>query len=251
MILPFNIYSFPEVGPNSFGANRKHDIHTGIDLFCAERQPIYAMEDGIVVNILPFTGPKADSPWWNDTNAVMVEGKSGVILYGELTPNPKLKIGDSIKQRTLIGRIVKVLKKDKKLPASMLHLELYVPGTTEPVWWHHNQEQPKELLNPNSLMTAALNEIKKDVTYFNEMIGPIIRNENSLVYLPEDDIFVKNIYYDVCLDYKKSTAYQTKVKYIITIRGKKNENDNFILNLLHITIRHPNWKIAEESENHE
>lgn len=44
-----------------FGAKRKFDMHTGIDLYCTEQTPVYAIEDGIVIGVENFTGPNADS----------------------------------------------------------------------------------------------------------------------------------------------------------------------------------------------
>lgn len=73
--------------PGAFGVSRKHDVHTGVDLYASESTPVYAIEDGKIVEILEFTGEGADppSPWWNRTQAVLVEGRSGVILYGEVS----------------------------------------------------------------------------------------------------------------------------------------------------------------------
>lgn len=106
-----------------FGAVRKYDIHTGIDLYCEEGSIVSALEDGIVVAVEDFTGTKANSPWWNDTKAVLVEGKSGVICYGEI--EPCVNVGDLIWAGDTIG---KVLKKNKGRPTTMLHLELYEKG---------------------------------------------------------------------------------------------------------------------------
>lgn len=133
-----------------FGAIREHDIHTGVDLFAPEGTIVHAIEPGMVVAVVPFTGIAAESPWWLDTQAVMVEGASGVILYGEVTPFRE--VGDFVFGGTTIGTVKRVLKKDKGKPVSMLHLECYVPGTTEPVWWKLNEPQPKELLDPTFLV---------------------------------------------------------------------------------------------------
>lgn len=134
-----------------FGAVRKHDIHTGIDLYCHQYDDVFAIEDGIVINICPFTGEKAGSVWWNETDAILIKGKSGVILYGEL--QPLVKVGVNIKEGDLIGKILRVFKKDKGLPMDMLHLELYDSeyiGDGE--IWNINQEMPKLLKDPNILI---------------------------------------------------------------------------------------------------
>jgi hypothetical protein len=42
--------------PGAFAARRRHDVHTGVDLYCSEGEPVLAVEDGDVVNVEPFTG---------------------------------------------------------------------------------------------------------------------------------------------------------------------------------------------------
>lgn len=137
--------------PGSFGAIRKHDIHTGIDLYAPEGTNVYAVEDGIVVNVEAFTGPNVGSPWWNETHAILIEGRSGVILYGEM--EPLVKNGECVNSGDLIGKVKTVLRKDKGNPMSMLHFELYKHGTKESVWWH--TEKPDCLMNPTDLLLST------------------------------------------------------------------------------------------------
>ena len=134
---------------NRFGAYRKHDVHTGIDLFCEPGTPVYAIEKGVITNISWFTGVAVDMPWWNDTKALAVEGKTGVFNYGEIEPLSTLKKGDKVKEGDLLGHVVTVLKVDKGLPMTMLHLELYAKGHRGD-WaiWNLNYAAPKKLLNP-------------------------------------------------------------------------------------------------------
>jgi murein DD-endopeptidase MepM/ murein hydrolase activator NlpD len=136
--------------PGSFGAIRKYDIHTGIDLYCEPEQEVVAVEDGEIVSIENFTGELANppSPWWNDTRAVLVEGKSGVVVYGEIKPLEAITVGQKIQQGQVIGNVIPVLKKDKGTSMTMLHIELYKPGTRETVVWHLGEEQPENLLSP-------------------------------------------------------------------------------------------------------
>lgn len=137
----------------AFGAIRTHDIHSGVDLYCELGDPVFAMEGGIVVAVEAFTGPHADSPWWNDTWAVLIEGASGVFCYGELVPSWWIVPGVNVVHGELIGNITPVLKKDKGVnPPNMLHLELYKPGTKKSVWWRHGEEQPEELLDPTEIL---------------------------------------------------------------------------------------------------
>lgn len=156
--------------PGSFGARRKHDVHTGIDLYAPFGQPVIAIEDGIVVAIEPlFTGgedtPKDSegSPIWLPTSAVLVEGASGVIAYGEIEPDVSIRTGVSLTQGDLIGTVLQVLKPKKdgvlyKNPANsptMLHLELYTHGSRKTVYWHLKESQPETLLDPTPLLTNS------------------------------------------------------------------------------------------------
>jgi murein DD-endopeptidase MepM/ murein hydrolase activator NlpD len=157
--------------PGAFGAVRKFDIHTGVDLYCDEGTPVYAVEDGEVIAIEEFTGPNAESPWWHETLAVLVKGESGVVGYGEVSIGfvptienpPFIKVGELVKRGDLIGWTKQVLKKDKGKPMCMLHLELYLPKTTETVWWRKEGEKanwwkdtkPPCLLDPTEKLLAA------------------------------------------------------------------------------------------------
>lgn len=140
-----------------FGAVRKHDIHTGIDLYCKDGEEVYAIEEGVVVKYDWFTGMRASppSPWWNNTSAIAIKGKAGVIVYGELTAFEEIyRVGTSIREGKLIGRVVQVLKEDKKkVPStSMLHLELY--KEYEGFWheWKLFTYKPENLLDPTPLL---------------------------------------------------------------------------------------------------
>lgn len=143
----------------AFGFVRKHDIHTGVDLYCENESPVYAIECGEVVGIIEFTGPKAESPWWNETRAILIEGASGVFVYGELIEREGLKVGDNIECGDIIGKVVTVLKHDKGKPMTMLHLELYEHKTRDVVWWNLDKPKPVSLLDP----TKILLEIKKKI----------------------------------------------------------------------------------------
>jgi murein DD-endopeptidase MepM/ murein hydrolase activator NlpD len=138
--------------PGAFGAIRKFDIHTGVDLYCTEGTLVYAVEDGTVVQYGPFTGPKVGSPWWLDTDFIMIEGSSGVVCYGEIELREDLKIGSRINAGDIIGTVKRVLINDKGFPTTMLHLELYKQGTRVPVVWSHFEEKPECLLDPTYLL---------------------------------------------------------------------------------------------------
>ena len=99
----------------AFGVRRKFDVHTGVDLYCENGDEVISIEDGIVVAVEPFTGEIAGFPWWNNTYAVAVLGKSGVINYGEIIP--ECKVNDIVKEGDTIGYVTPVLKiKERFLP---------------------------------------------------------------------------------------------------------------------------------------
>jgi len=140
--------------PGAFGVERQHHFHEGVDLYCASGTPVKAVEAGTVVAIIPFTGPKAGSDWWHDTDAVLVEGASGVVLYGEITPGG-IKVGDAVERGAVLGHVVQVLKTDKGRPMSMLHLEFHAAGTRDAYEWTAETGKPPSLRDPTPFLKAA------------------------------------------------------------------------------------------------
>ena len=154
-----------------FGTQRKNDLHTGVDLYCEMGTRVTACEDGIVVAINWFTGSNAPlddgtpSDWWNDTKAILVEGESGVIVYGEVDPaHIIVSVGDKIKAGDVIGVVnVPVLKSFKGRPMVMLHIELLTQGSLNSPWWMEAESKPEFLLDP----TPKLRECAPDGPVFN------------------------------------------------------------------------------------
>ena len=142
----------------AFGVIRKHDMHTGVDLYCNEGDEVRAMCDGQIVAIEWFTGPSVQMPWWNDTQAIAIRSNFGTINYGEVKANSDFKVGDNIKAGDLIGWVTPVLKKDKgKVPStSMLHVELYTEYMGDWALWEVGKPQPSNLLDPTPLLQSAL-----------------------------------------------------------------------------------------------
>lgn len=139
--------------PGRFAAVRKHDVHTGVDLYALVGSQVVAVEDGIVVAIENFTGPAAGSPWWLDTKAVLVEGSSGVVCYGEV--DPSVRVDELVRRGSLVGRVLEVLRRDKGRPRSMLHVELYEVGVRTTVVWALGQERPAGLLDPTEFLESS------------------------------------------------------------------------------------------------
>lgn len=146
---PYGVTGVPTPGhPGSFGYVRKNHVHEGIDLYCQDGTPVRTVEAGKIVARFPFTGPLAGSPWWLDTECIMVEGASGVVLYGEITPLWYLKVGQTVSAHEHIGNVTRVLAKDKGRPMSMLHLELHARGATFGPAWDIDQPAPVTLRDP-------------------------------------------------------------------------------------------------------
>jgi hypothetical protein len=157
--------------PGSFGFVRRNHVHEGVDLYCQDGTLVTAVEPGIVVAILPFTGEDAMSinprtgeleklDWWHDTAVVMVEGASGVVAYGEITPD--CRVGVVLQAGDVVGRVKKVLKKDKGRPMAMLHLELHKRGTIVPTCWYQENGQPSSLMDPTPYL-VQLGEVMSEV----------------------------------------------------------------------------------------
>lgn len=151
--------------PGAFGVVRTKHVHEGVDLYCPTGTLVSCVEDGIVVAILPFTGSQAYAVnpatgsveslhWWHDTDVVLVEGATGVVAYGEITP--LCKVGDELIAGEVLGSVLRVLKKDKGRPMSMLHIELHVSGTREPTCWYQENGRPSSLLDPTPYLLACM-----------------------------------------------------------------------------------------------
>ncbi|BDR25629.1 peptidase M23 [Pseudomonas phage vB_Pa-PAC2] len=146
--------------PGGFAYQRKNHIHEGVDLYCKNKEPVFTMLSGKVVNIIKdFTGPGCGTPWWNKTSALVVEDVFGVWVYGEILVGNWINIGDTVPAGTCIGRVEQVLKKNKGRPMSMLHVERYTKGTTNSIGlWQLNTSRPENLLDPTPLLRRIINE---------------------------------------------------------------------------------------------
>ena len=147
--------------PGQFGTERKHDIHTGVDLYLQKGYTgdVTPFEHGEVVGMGQYTGEAVGCGWWHDTHYVSVKGKSGVIAYGEIEPDKGLKIGDLVKCETVIGEVIQVLKHPPRIEVfghsmKMLHVELLIEAKDtriEPISdaWEKGGERPRHLKDPN------------------------------------------------------------------------------------------------------
>lgn len=150
---------FPDA-PGQFGAVRRYDVHTGVDLYCAPGTEVIAMEPGRVVGVEPFTGAWVShdpSPWWNDTAAILVQGASGMVVYGEVSPEKiQVRVWETVTAGQGLGWVdVPVLRRSKGRPTVMLHLELYTSlaeNGEHLVWWRRGEPCPTRLRDPTFLL---------------------------------------------------------------------------------------------------
>ena len=145
-----------EAHVGAFGVRRKHDVHKGVDLYAEDGTKVYPVEDGEIVDICPFTGEIAGFPWWENTYGVYVKGKSGIVVYGEITPVGEIRIGSTINKDVCLGTVTRVLKKDKGRPTSMLHLELHDKNHLHTDTWEVGMPQPEGLLDPTRYLIRSL-----------------------------------------------------------------------------------------------
>ena len=145
--------------PGAFGAIRKFDIHEGVDIYTHDGAEVHAVEDGVVTAIYEFTGKKADCDWWNETWCIKVEGKSGVVTYGELKQPSIVNVGDKVQAGKVIGHVTPVLRPEKYRPdirnhsVAMLHVELR-KETCHLDGWKLDGERDKRLLDPTPYLKS-------------------------------------------------------------------------------------------------
>ena len=149
--LPVYMWSLPigKYHPAGFGYSKNHNVHTGIDLYVPDNIPVMSVEAGNVVAIFKFTGSGTPYPSLLPTEAIMIEGATGVVLYGEVEVKKDIQIGQLIEAGSKIANI-----KCAILDQPMLHLELYKHGTKTPCIWKQGTSQPKSLLDPTSYLLS-------------------------------------------------------------------------------------------------
>lgn len=149
--LPVYMWSLPigKYHPAGFGYSKNHNVHAGVDLYVPDNIPVMSVETGTVVNIFQFTGPGTPYSSLFQTEAIMIEGATGVVLYGEVEVKKDIQIGQLIEAGSKIANI-KCAIQDQP----MLHLELYKHGTKTPCVWKQGNSQPKSLLDPTSYLLS-------------------------------------------------------------------------------------------------
>lgn len=155
--LPNNVpWEIPSNGHvDAFATEGRFTISTGIDLYCPPGSLVHAVEDGTVLRIEKFTGPKTDSEWFFPTESILIRGPSGVVSYGEIRPDKGIVPGIKVKKGQRIATVLQVRK---------LHIEMYDYDETtysQPsekstaAWWYRDQPQPMFLRNPTKKLRQA------------------------------------------------------------------------------------------------
>lgn len=140
----------------AFGVSRRNHVHEGVDLYGVVGDSVLAMEPGVVIATLPFTGVLAGSMWWDETSCILVRGASGCLNYGELTVAAGLTEGSVVAAGQVLGHLAQVLLEDKGRPMTMLHLERYCMSASAPVKeWPLEAPQPPTLCDPTTLLLQA------------------------------------------------------------------------------------------------
>lgn len=204
----------------AFGHQRRHDTHTGIDLYCPDGTPVISMGDGEVIFVKPFTGQIIDLPWWEDTYSVCVLHEFGYVIYGEIY-EPSLKQGDLVKEGDILSTVKRVLKTDKGRPRSMLHLELH---TIEDVFWGEwklGTDIPNGLLNPSDLLLRIAGKIQcgKCGTYY---------DDNEMVPRGENDLLSDKVCIHCEDEYRREVALDTAyLDYLIETCGEEETYEDW------------------------
>lgn len=149
-----------------FGAPRQGNRkHAGVDLYCRYLDPVLAVEDGQIVNFFWF---------FSGTYALLVDHGSFVVNYGEVDQFSLTQLGlysplTRTKPRSQGGvfvstgqtgstvkagqRIAYVGRNDSHKRSSMLHFEMYSPGTIYTIQWKPaTVNPPANILDPTEYL---------------------------------------------------------------------------------------------------
>lgn len=158
----------------SFWENRGDRYHCGIDIFAPENSPVYAIQNGKVIDIGIFTSPETND-FWNKTYYITIKTQQNInVKYAQLC-DVSVRIGDFINAGQLIGKVALVIDKNKishNTPQyvremvtngqiTSLHLEAYIAPISEvkPYMGGNflGEVKPYSLMDP----TVFLNGVRK------------------------------------------------------------------------------------------
>ena len=145
--------------PSGFASKKKYGYHTGVDIICNVNDIVTSVEDGIVTSITNFSRDYTNKkPWINMTKVILVEGESGLIVYGNIKPKKGLRVGDLLDIGDEIGKVMPVYKKHNKTTTAKckLKIEWYKPGTIKRLSWRYDGYKPSSLLDPTPMLISLL-----------------------------------------------------------------------------------------------
>ena len=138
-------------GMRRFGAGRSGGRkHAGCDLYAPLETPIFAMDDGVVVQDLYH--------FYLGTFALEIQHPGFLARYGEITSRVPdgLRRGSEVRRGQLLGFVGRLTGLD----LTMLHLEMYAGSASGPLTVRGNKpfQRRADLLDPTPVLDAALDE---------------------------------------------------------------------------------------------
>ena len=138
-------------GMRRFGAGRSGGRkHAGCDLYAPLETPIFAMDEGVVVQDLYH--------FYLGTFALEIQHPGFLARYGEITSRVPdgLRRGSEVRRGQLLGFVGRLTGLD----LTMLHLEMYAGSASGPLTVRGNKpfQRRADLLDPTPVLDAALDE---------------------------------------------------------------------------------------------
>lgn len=143
----------PTSGGRRFGADRSSGErhHAGVDLLAPKGALVVAPEAGEVVALQGFNGPQA--------KAMLIQTDTGpVILLGEVFPDSWAEFG--VSQGSWVDKGDSVARIGVNPGGStMLHYEMYSPGTRKNHRWYPGKSPPARLRDPTHYLMEAAGQV--------------------------------------------------------------------------------------------
>lgn len=118
-------------------------FHVGVDLYGNHKDPVLAMEDGVVLNYYHF---------FHGAYCLIVHHDSGIVVnYGEVEKDSYKKLGFTKGSRVKRGE--QIAQVGKMNVSSMLHFEAYSPPQNKNQRYYG--DDPKQILNPTAYLLWA------------------------------------------------------------------------------------------------
>ena len=107
--------------PGSFAEDRGDRSHCGVDLYAPAGSKVVSIDDGLVVEVAPFTSPEM-IPYWNETFFVTIQDRSGILRkYAEIGA-VSVQVGEPVEGGQAVGRVGQVLAPEMIGPGAPLYI---------------------------------------------------------------------------------------------------------------------------------